>query len=165
MNAEATTPEQSLGPLHAYLSNRDVPCANCGVNLRGVTEDACPACGEELSLERLKRGWAVRRPLFLSIATVGVTILGALTFLALMASFGGVVSSYGGMTQLVLLAALAGEFLLVWLLVNEPNDTFEQQRRPFVLWLLIGLIAFTGIGTALGAVFFAVSALVRAVVG
>ncbi len=162
---EAASAQEELSPLHSYLAARDVPCANCGVNLRGVTEDACPACGEELSLETLKRGWAIRRPMFLSVATVGVSILGAITFLALMGSFGGVIDSHGGLTQLALLAALVGEFLLVWLLVNEPNDTFAQNRRPFVLWMIIGLIAFTGIGTAAGAVFFAVTALVRAIVG
>ena len=36
--------------LRQYLANRDAPCPNCGYNLRNLTGEACPECGETLYL-------------------------------------------------------------------------------------------------------------------
>lgn len=37
--------------LRAYLADRDVPCAGCGFNLRGLGGHACPECGMALRLD------------------------------------------------------------------------------------------------------------------
>jgi hypothetical protein len=36
--------------LRAYLTDRDVACPQCGYNLRALTTDTCPECGEKLAL-------------------------------------------------------------------------------------------------------------------
>ena len=36
--------------LQRYLANRDVPCPQCRYNLRDLTGNRCPECGEELEL-------------------------------------------------------------------------------------------------------------------
>jgi hypothetical protein len=36
--------------LGAFLANHDVPCPNCGYNLRELTCGVCPECGMELEL-------------------------------------------------------------------------------------------------------------------
>ena len=36
--------------LRAYLAARDVACPQCGYNLRALTGDVCPECGEKLTL-------------------------------------------------------------------------------------------------------------------
>jgi predicted RNA-binding Zn-ribbon protein involved in translation (DUF1610 family) len=36
--------------LRAYLTGREVPCPQCGYNLRDLTGNRCPECGEELTL-------------------------------------------------------------------------------------------------------------------
>ncbi|GAB4385674.1 MAG: hypothetical protein Kow0022_12510 [Phycisphaerales bacterium] len=36
--------------LEQYLADRDIPCPGCGYNLRGLTGDHCPECGERLEL-------------------------------------------------------------------------------------------------------------------
>jgi hypothetical protein len=38
------------GFLRAYLADRDVACPQCGYNLRALTGDTCPECGEKLAL-------------------------------------------------------------------------------------------------------------------
>ena len=37
--------------LRHYLADRDAACANCGYNLRGLTNDRCPECGLGLVLQ------------------------------------------------------------------------------------------------------------------
>lgn len=36
--------------LRAFLADRDVACPLCGYNLRGLTSDGCPECGQRLTL-------------------------------------------------------------------------------------------------------------------
>lgn len=36
--------------LRTFLAERDMPCANCGYNLRGLTSDRCPECEHRLVL-------------------------------------------------------------------------------------------------------------------
>ena len=36
--------------LTRWLADRDVPCPLCGYNLRGLTGDRCPECGQPLRL-------------------------------------------------------------------------------------------------------------------
>ena len=36
--------------LRSYLAGRDEPCPNCAYNLRDLTGDRCPECGQELTL-------------------------------------------------------------------------------------------------------------------
>ncbi len=36
--------------LRAYLADHDTPCPNCGYNLRHLTGDACPECGQLVTL-------------------------------------------------------------------------------------------------------------------
>jgi hypothetical protein len=33
-----------------FLADRDVPCPQCGYNLRNLVSDVCPECGERLAL-------------------------------------------------------------------------------------------------------------------
>ncbi len=39
--------------LVAFLTDRDLPCPRCGYNLRGLTGDVCPECGNALAAMRL----------------------------------------------------------------------------------------------------------------
>jgi hypothetical protein len=36
--------------LQTFLADRDVPCPQCGYNLRNLRADRCPECGEQLVL-------------------------------------------------------------------------------------------------------------------
>ncbi len=40
--------------LVGFLKGRDTPCPGCGYNLRDLRGVACPECGEELSVERIR---------------------------------------------------------------------------------------------------------------
>jgi len=42
--------QDDQGALIDFLSSRDVPCPNCGYNLRGLQSEHCPECGLQLSL-------------------------------------------------------------------------------------------------------------------
>src|SRR4051794_28546487 len=46
MLSEATEPDM----LREFLAGRDAPCPGCGYNLRDLTGDRCPECGQELVL-------------------------------------------------------------------------------------------------------------------
>jgi hypothetical protein len=37
--------------LRNFLADSDIPCPNCGYNLRTLTADRCPECDEHLTLE------------------------------------------------------------------------------------------------------------------
>jgi hypothetical protein len=37
--------------LHQFLADADRPCPSCGYNLRNLTADRCPECGQELRLQ------------------------------------------------------------------------------------------------------------------
>ncbi|MFO0830419.1 MAG: hypothetical protein U0637_01120 [Phycisphaerales bacterium] len=41
---------QSSPDLRSYLASRDVPCARCGYNLKGLTGDRCTECGARVEL-------------------------------------------------------------------------------------------------------------------
>ena len=43
-------PEDADPMLTAYLAGRDVPCPQCGYNLRDLVGNRCPECGDELAL-------------------------------------------------------------------------------------------------------------------
>ncbi len=45
--APAASPE---APLFAYLASHDAPCPICGYNLRQLTRDVCPECGQRFHL-------------------------------------------------------------------------------------------------------------------
>jgi hypothetical protein len=49
--------EEETRLLAGFLSTRDVKCPLCGYNLRGLTSERCPECGEVL---RLQVGGATR---------------------------------------------------------------------------------------------------------
>lgn len=42
--------------LRAYLAERDAPCPRCQYNLRGVTDAACPECGQPIDVNRIELG-------------------------------------------------------------------------------------------------------------
>jgi len=43
-------PANESALLHLYLADRDVPCPQCKYNLRNLTTDICPECGEKIAL-------------------------------------------------------------------------------------------------------------------
>jgi len=43
-------PAQESALLRLYLADRDVPCPQCNYNLRNLTGNVCPECGEEIAL-------------------------------------------------------------------------------------------------------------------
>jgi predicted RNA-binding Zn-ribbon protein involved in translation (DUF1610 family) len=47
MPGKATPPPDDPS-LAEYLADRDIPCAHCGYNLRGLTSHTCPECGGEI---------------------------------------------------------------------------------------------------------------------
>jgi hypothetical protein len=51
VNRTETDPTRSQRLLAEYLADRDLACPNCAYNLRGLTTDRCPECGEPLRLE------------------------------------------------------------------------------------------------------------------
>lgn len=53
----AVSGSETQSVLHAFLADRDVPCPNCGYNLRGLATNVCPECRQELVL-----GVRVREP-------------------------------------------------------------------------------------------------------
>src|SRR5205823_14867222 len=49
--ATDTTPaSDDAAMLKQYLGSRDVPCPHCNYNLRNLTSNVCPECGEEVTL-------------------------------------------------------------------------------------------------------------------
>ncbi len=78
----ADTRDGDTGRLVEFLQDRDVPCPQCGYNLRNLTGDDCPECGQKLRLsvgeQHLRFGWflaAVTPGLFSGIAAVLMLIL------------------------------------------------------------------------------------------
>lgn len=66
--------------LRAWLRDRDVPCPGCGYNLRGLTRNVCPECGEVVILGIT----TIRHRLWSWPAAVGV-LAAVLVFTALIA--------------------------------------------------------------------------------
>jgi hypothetical protein len=57
-----------------FLADRDVPCPECGYNLRGLKDPACPECGLEirLAVQRSERPDRRMRNLLLLAGAAGV---------------------------------------------------------------------------------------------
>jgi len=69
--------DENGAELRVFLAERDAPCARCGYNLRGLTGGACPECGWEVSLEKLReveehRAWRESRMPRGPIASAGL---------------------------------------------------------------------------------------------
>ncbi len=78
----ADTREGDTVRLVEFLQDRDAPCPLCGYNLRNLTGDVCPECGQKLRLtvgvHHVQFGWflaTVTPSLFSGIAAVLILIL------------------------------------------------------------------------------------------
>lgn len=71
-------PDGAAEARRLFLESRDVPCPNCRYNLRGVTSEACPECGEpiELQLGGSRRHWVP--PVFMALAFAWLMIAGGM---------------------------------------------------------------------------------------
>lgn len=65
---EPSPPGDPSALLQVYLATADVPCPGCGYNLRGVTDSACPECGEPLRLDLQRDLIAPRTALLAGLA-------------------------------------------------------------------------------------------------
>jgi len=52
-NPSETAPAPPPVSLPELLRDRDIHCPNCRYNLRNLTTNCCPECGQELSIHRL----------------------------------------------------------------------------------------------------------------
>ncbi len=101
--SEDTQPDQDLA---GYLADRDVACAECSHNLRGVDGAACPECGRSLCLDDV-REWVEAPETFATVFRK----LGPAGWLGV---FAAVMPALGGIT-------LLGSYQLVgpWLQGHE----------------------------------------------
>ncbi|HVT88179.1 MAG TPA: hypothetical protein VHD56_04955 [Tepidisphaeraceae bacterium] len=42
--------DRQIDLLFTFLAKQDVPCPQCGYNLRALTRDICPECGDQIKL-------------------------------------------------------------------------------------------------------------------
>lgn len=82
MNDGTPTPQEPLSETQAlldFVAQREVPCPRCGYNLRGLTQPACPECGDKLkltvgSLSPMNRAWLTMLSALLMPAGIGAII-------------------------------------------------------------------------------------------
>ena len=138
--------------LRHYLADRDAACANCGYNLRGLTNDRCPECGLglvlQIGLQEPRQGAFLAGVIGLA---AGVGFSGLLLLYAgirvLMLGRGG-----GGMGTFLVITASGLAFqtlaLLHFLKLKPYLRKCSSARRALAVitcWLLslANLIAFT----------------------
>lgn len=70
--------------LFSYIAHNDVACPVCGYNLRALTTDICPECGQQFRLQI--GGPSVRFGLFLAFLAPMIMVVGlAMLFIVLVA--------------------------------------------------------------------------------
>lgn len=149
----AVSGSETQSVLHAFLADRDVPCPNCGYNLRGLVTTHCPECRQELvlCLRTAERNWTA------FIWTVVGLSLGTLPALLMVAVVTFLVASDGGgisrdeFRNFVLYPAITGLILLVplRLFCSAPVRLKFLQARPRTQIVAV-LTAWFASGTQIG---------------
>lgn len=110
--------EALRGLLAAYLATRNVPCAKCGHNLRGVTTGTCPECGREIVVtvghfDHSTTPWIVAMALYgLAIFATAMGAMTAIIPIALGRGFDFEAFLYLAATFAALATAVAGLVIL-----------------------------------------------------
>ncbi len=128
--------DPDLAARHPDLERQDVPCLNCGYNLRGLQEDGrCPECGTPV--ERSLKGnlliysspehvASLHTGVFLILAGIIVQILtyiGSIVALGVLATQSGGARLGGGATGVVSFISLvvSGVLLIGWWMFSAPD--------------------------------------------
>jgi len=128
--------------LRQYLGSRDVPCPHCQYNLRNLTNDVCPECGEQITL-RLQaldpRQAAAIAGLVALSAGAGLNGLLLIYWAAVMIFYD---RNYGGWWKFLAINAIGfvvlGALLALWLIKWKQIRRLAKNQR----WLLVGACAF-----------------------
>lgn len=130
-----------------FLLERDAPCPQCGYNLRNLTSDTCPECGEKLQLRvnlvEPKQAAAICGLVGLS---AGAGMNGLLLIYGVVA---GLLRSPHGLGKFFLINAVGLAIVATVLVVWLRNWRWLRRRSPRQRWTLAGacwLLALIDVG-------------------
>jgi hypothetical protein len=133
-----TDPSPSPDPLLLqFLCARDIPCPSCAYNLRDLTGDRCPECGQEITL-RLQ----LAEPKLAAMLTGLIGLSTGAGFNGLLLIYWAIIRFYvqpGGMDNSFLWVIIVGFLvhavaLAAWLRYWKPI----RRTPPRVRWALAG---------------------------
>lgn len=125
--------------LRQFLADRDVPCAQCGFNLRGLGGPACPECGMALRLDVPRQTILDRRRGLVWTAAALMALLDLVSvimhvyYLVAYPAMGGTYSwtyAVGGVTAAAMLVAIA---IVMIRLARRPTDELALG----LIWLML----------------------------
>ena len=129
--------------LERYLADRDIVCPGCAYNLRGLTSDRCPECGDQLELQ-LRLVEPRQGPLIAGLVglSAGAGLGGLLLIYGLIVTF--VMSQRaGGLRRFFVINAIGFAVhliaLLLWIRYWHPirrGPTWRRRLLVLVCWAL-----------------------------
>lgn len=151
--------------LRAFLAGRDVPCGQCGYNLRDLVGRVCPECNTviALSAQAADPMWRYRRVVIWTLAIyAGIHLLSVLRVAGTMMTSWQFSPSLGNYVYYYMVygigqvGALAAAGWILWSLLRDRNVGNRPVCRALARILFLVLIesAFWGVITAVTWVLF-----------